>query len=251
MILLAIFAAIIGISSERAIRQEATDILLKRWASETDSGEWCVFWLALAATQWRCGRLEGRVKDRALEIIDAGADLTRWEDEPLKRKRKIVLQKLRVQLLSPPPTPKKMAKPYRDSCEWEIGELIGYELLSKNWIVLRVTDLESADNKGSVAPVCEILDWKGNMIPELSILKRLPVLLGSRSNGNGQIHIGRAREKELPIDRIKRLGLKTPPSLVSNIKVHLPEGGVGFRGGMTFVLWRFLDRYLQEDFGLK
>ena len=117
--------------------------------------------------------------------------------------------------------------------------------------MLRVTDLGSTDNKGSVAPVCEILDWKGELIPELSVLKKLPILLGSSSTGSGQIQIGSARKKKFPANRIKRLNLKATPSAMSNIKIHLPGGAVGFRGGLSFVLWRFLDRYLEEDFGLK
>jgi hypothetical protein len=230
---------------------EATDILLKRWAGETGSGEWYVFWLALAATQWKCGRLEERVKNRALEIIDARADLTRWEDESLKRRRNAALQKLRVQLLSQQPSQRKIAKPFRDTCDWAVGELIGYELRSKKWIVLRVTDLSRTNNKGSIAPVCEILNWEGDVIPKLSVLEKLSIRLQTGTNGNGQIHIGRARERELPLDRIKRLGLKTRPSPMSHIKIHLPGGAVGFRGGLSFVLWRFLDRYLEKDFGLK
>jgi hypothetical protein len=50
---------------------EATDLLLKEWAGETDKHEWGVFWLALAATQWKCGRLEGRVEEKALQVIEA------------------------------------------------------------------------------------------------------------------------------------------------------------------------------------
>src|SRR3990172_5234816 len=101
---------------------EATDLLLGDYASELDdidSGP--VIWLALAATQWKCGRLEPRVKERALGLIDDGTDLLRWrEDAKLAKKRQAVLDKLRGQLLSDPPRAKRIPKTYRSTCEWEV-----------------------------------------------------------------------------------------------------------------------------------
>src|SRR4051812_21584541 len=47
---------------------------------DLDVDEKPVFWLALAATQWRVGRLEDEVRARALDVIDSGRDLTRWEE---------------------------------------------------------------------------------------------------------------------------------------------------------------------------
>src|SRR5713101_9254352 len=52
---------------------ESADIL----ADEDDA---CVFWLALAGTQWKLGRLIDRVRDRALKIIDYGVDLRRFQE---------------------------------------------------------------------------------------------------------------------------------------------------------------------------
>jgi hypothetical protein len=55
---------------------EATKALLREWsASLNDPDESPVFWLALAATQWRCGRLEDHVLQQALNVIDSGSDL--------------------------------------------------------------------------------------------------------------------------------------------------------------------------------
>src|SRR4051794_1625008 len=84
---------------------DATDKILSEYSGQAEES---VMWLALAATQWKGGRLEERVKKRAIEIIDAGSDLNRWQDNPsLIAKRKVVLEKLRSQLLSPqPPTTK-------------------------------------------------------------------------------------------------------------------------------------------------
>lgn len=63
-----------------------------------------VLWLALAATQWKCGRLEPHVLQQALEAIDSGSDLASWDAGSRdQKKRQAVLQKLRAQLVSPQP----------------------------------------------------------------------------------------------------------------------------------------------------
>ena len=50
--------------------QQATEILLLEYREILDDPDVAsVFWLALDATQWRCGRLEPRVKEQALDIL--------------------------------------------------------------------------------------------------------------------------------------------------------------------------------------
>jgi hypothetical protein len=70
---------------------------------DLDVDEEPVFWLALAATQWRIGRLENEVRARALDVIDSGRDLTRWEEAGPRAvaKRAAALTALREQLTSP------------------------------------------------------------------------------------------------------------------------------------------------------
>jgi hypothetical protein len=118
---------------------EATDKILREYYCQEES-EMGVVWLALAATQWNCGRLEERVKAKALEIIESGSDLKRWTDKALERKRGAALSKFREQLLSPQPAAKRIPKPFRSTCDWELGELIAHRLIYGKWIVLRVTD---------------------------------------------------------------------------------------------------------------
>ncbi|HEX5322220.1 MAG TPA: hypothetical protein VFW40_00440, partial [Capsulimonadaceae bacterium] len=120
--------------------EEASNRLLQEWSSELDdSDSGPVFWLALADTQWRCGRLEPRVKARAEAIIADKSDLARWQEDPsLLRKREAVLAKLAEKLASPPPPPKKLPKRFRNHCDWAVGELIAYELLSGQKVIFRV-----------------------------------------------------------------------------------------------------------------
>jgi hypothetical protein len=117
---------------------QATGKILNEYLT-TDETEMGVVWLSLAATQWKCGRLEERVKERALQLIDSGSDLRRWPEKSLANKRNTALFNLREQLLSPQPSVQRIAKPFRGTCEWELGELVAYRLLSGKWIVLRIT----------------------------------------------------------------------------------------------------------------
>src|SRR5262245_16853392 len=85
----------------------ATDKLLARWGDSLqrpDDG--AVFWLALAATQWRYGCLQSDVSARAVEIIDSGTDLVRWRNSPDESRRAAVLTRLKRQLARPLPVSK-------------------------------------------------------------------------------------------------------------------------------------------------
>jgi hypothetical protein len=110
---------------------EATNRLIAESADilndEDDGG---VFWLSLAATQWKFGRLLDSVRDRAIKIIESGSDLRRWEDNPKAEtnQRRKHLDKLRTQLLTPPPKPKKV-KPFpKSSTNFKPGDVAAYRL---------------------------------------------------------------------------------------------------------------------------
>ena len=57
-----------------------------------------IFWLALAAIQWEYGRLDDRVKRRALHIISVGKDARRWLSSPQAQRRQQILQRLKEKL---------------------------------------------------------------------------------------------------------------------------------------------------------
>ena len=70
---LELFAA--GVSAS-----EGTATLIEEWNGLLDDPwEGPDFWIALAATQLEVGRLEARVRDQALSLIDSGVELARWE----------------------------------------------------------------------------------------------------------------------------------------------------------------------------
>jgi hypothetical protein len=192
---------------------ETSDKILREYYRQGES-EMGVAWLALAATQRNCGRLEERVKVKALEIIESGSDWKRWTDKAFERKRGAALSKLREQLLSPQPA---IPKPFRSTSAWELGELIAYRLISGKWIVLRVTDF--SEDKGGVYPQCEILDWIGDAVPAGDQLEGLSVRMGSGHIKHEQVLIG---------------------------------GPLGFKGGgLPFALWRTFDQHLETYYGLR
>lgn len=216
---------------------EATDRVLLEWKdSLADPDENSIVWLALAATQWKLGRLESGVKQKALEVIDSGCNLVCWEGKD-REKRRAALEKLRDQLDSPQPKQKKVPKRFRDDCDWIEGELIAYKTLSEKKVLFRVIGFHQ--DKGGKSPVCELLNWKGNIIPSKLRLRFLRVKIKTYPNGRkiSQFMIGRSSERELPKERIERVGLilkRTQPV-----------------GGFFVFTWRYLDQQLSDNFGIE
>lgn len=134
-------------ATERLIR-ESSEIL----ADEDDA---VVFWLALAATQWKLGRLVDDVRDRAVAIIDAGDDLRRWAGSGRSEinQRKKQLAKLREQILSPQPKPKKL-KPFpKSSTEFRVGDVAAYRLDERTSVRFCVLHLWG-DRGGTYCDIC-------------------------------------------------------------------------------------------------
>jgi hypothetical protein len=217
---------------------EATQRLLREWAETlNDPDEGPVFWLALAATQWKKGRLEDFVLQRAITTIDGGADLERWDVNSRDyKKRQKVLEKLRAKLTSPQPPPKRIPKRFRDSNTWPVGDLVSYRLVSGRLVIFRVIGHHT--DRGGTAPVCELLDWVGDAIPKN--LAALGVRRGAEITPGffiTQFMVGGVRANERPDDRLCQLGVNLKPS-------QKPSQ-------FTVTLWRRLDPLLKERFGIE
>jgi len=216
---------------------KATKALLKQWSqSLQDPDEAPVFWLALAATQWKYGRLEKQVLKQALEVIDSGSDLARWNSGSQDyKKRQAVLLRLRAQLVSRQPAEKRIPKRFRSANEWKKGDLVAYRLLSGRFVIWRVIGHHT--DKGGTAPICELLDWVGNDVPGESQLRVINIRKTNEPRPITQWMISSAKAKERPDDRLRHLGINHQPS-------QRP-------GGFTVILWRWLDRILKEGFDLE
>ena len=115
-----------GLTAEQATQRlvsESADIL-------RDEGDSTVFWLAVAATQWKLGRLMESVRDRTVQLIDSGIDLRRWEGASVSEinQRKNYLAKLREQLLGPQPKPRKLKRIEKSSTDFQAGDIAVFHL---------------------------------------------------------------------------------------------------------------------------
>ncbi|MBI2840595.1 MAG: hypothetical protein HYX75_19950 [Acidobacteria bacterium] len=212
----------------------AVDKLLTEYASSVaDPDDAPVFWLALAAVQWKLGRLEERTVQSAIRVIDSGEDLERWHDPKDRKRREIVLRKLRAQLLSPPPSAKRVPRKIKSACEWGVGEVVGFRLSSHRWVLMRVIGHHS-DYGGRYA-VCELLDWVGESFPSSERIAALAVRFKASPRGISQFLFQEPRVKK-DRSRIVRLGITSSPAQKC--------------GGYTAFVWPHVDRQLKEIFSL-
>ncbi len=113
---------------------EATERLLEAYgytfdvdANDTDAR---VAWIALAVTQWKTGRLLDSVRDKAVECIDAGADLELWEDPKGRKQREAALRKARADLLSPQRPPTRISRQVGNHSPFSPGDVVRYTAFS-------------------------------------------------------------------------------------------------------------------------
>jgi hypothetical protein len=157
--------------------EDATNALLAEWADALDDHDVaCAFWLALADTQWRVGRLEDRVRDRALTIIDSGDDLARFgHDRRLAGRRRIVLDRLREEITSPQRAPARIRAPFRSVSPVAVGDVFWVNVTGGR-VLLRCVAI-TGDERDSY-PTVEVLDWLGPDAPPD------PAVLEARSGGS-------------------------------------------------------------------
>jgi hypothetical protein len=93
--------------------------------------------LALAALQWERGKLQERLKKKAIAILESGQGLERWEDEgePTLTERRQVYESLRQQLLSPPPAPPRRPRRPRLKINYQEGDWFGVPLTGGGYAV--------------------------------------------------------------------------------------------------------------------
>jgi hypothetical protein len=115
------------------------DRLVQKYGSEVadpDAGP--TFWLVVADMGWKLGRLDARARSAAMAVIESGGDLDRWQTGATRRKRAAVLDRLREQLLRPPPNPKRIGRRVAATTDWRVGEVFALRLRSARLTLLRV-----------------------------------------------------------------------------------------------------------------
>src|SRR5207245_10674356 len=121
-------------------------------------------WVEVAGGGGKGGRRERGVLQHAVSVIGSGLDLARWDGGSRDdQQRQAVLERLRVQLTSRQPPERRIPRQFRDSNEWQAGDLVAYRLISGRFVILRVIGHQT--DKGGTAPVCELLDWVCEELP--------------------------------------------------------------------------------------
>lgn len=161
---------------DRVPDDEASRRMIEDW-SDLASDEEPVFWLALAATQSDLGRLEEHVRQRALQVIDTGADLDlrRPAGDEWVTARAAVLDALRAQLTGAQPSRKAMRRPWRHVTDLTAGTVLARTRNDGVVVVLRVVTTIADLFTGAVRPVLQRLDWSGRELPPAELLDSLPV----------------------------------------------------------------------------
>lgn len=110
--------------------EEAADKVLAEFAPDlADEVSAPVVWLALAVSQHQRGRLTSEVCERALAVIDSGADLRRWQGASprLRATRAAVLAKIRDKLTGPQPERRLVRRPARRLSTLLPGDVLAYQ----------------------------------------------------------------------------------------------------------------------------
>jgi hypothetical protein len=214
---------------------EAVDRLTIDYASSIeDSEEAAVFWIAVAYAAWRLGRPSTRATTTALQIIENGADLSRWTDEKDRRQRQAVLGRVKRDLELAAPAPRHIRAPIIVNNQWAAGDIVAYRLASGFWTPFRV--IGHHIDKGGRFAIYEPLDWVGLNLPVSSDMTDLPVRRSIPPWDASQFLLEEPRRKQ-DLERIRHTGINSPPT-------QHPANFFGF-------IFRRLDDSLEQIFGLR
>jgi hypothetical protein len=143
-----------GVSAEEALLKVEKEFS----HASKDPDNRAAFWTALAATQMQLGRLDDRVRDQTIAVIDSGGDLHMWESTDAGR-RNAVLAKLRSQLLGPQKRPIRVRRPKRELSPVQAGETFVLGLQDGREARFRTLAVHSY-RVGDV-PIVEMVDERG------------------------------------------------------------------------------------------
>ena len=193
--------------------QLASDTIAREYgASLEDPSTTTSFWIALALTQWKIGRLEDRIKAVALRIIDEDLDLRKWDGSPDRRKRANALAEARRKIVSPQPAARPIPKPLPVQLPgWVFAEVVGVRLPNGKLALLHMICYESCSRYGVKAPVVSVLNWLGESIPTTDeILKLNFINWRGITRGNHLYVLATHKRAPFTEEKFLHLGLAKP-----------------------------------------
>lgn len=149
-----------GLSTEEATAK----IIHEYQHSAEDPDNRTSFWTGLAAMQLQLGRLLPEVRDKTIEIIDAGGDLPLWAETGPTGSRKAALDKLKLQLLGPQKAPVKVRAPIKIFSPVVAGQTVAWLLPDGREVLLKVLAVKEW-RQGSY-PIVDIVDEGGRPLLE-------------------------------------------------------------------------------------
>lgn len=167
-----------------------------------DEDDGPVFWFALADTLWNLGRLDDFVKEKAMYYLNEGGNLRKWKLENPKEsiKREKVLNDLYNKLNTIQPEKKRISKRKLYKCEWKIGDVFAYPLLSNEakdnglygrYIIL-IKVGEVTWYPGHVIPIVRIKITKDNQLPnsaeEIDMLEYVQISIDFKNRCDKQLY---------------------------------------------------------------
>ncbi len=100
--------------------------------------------------------------DTALDILDRGGDVARWEEEDpgLAKQRQQVLERLRMKLAGPQPAPKRLKRPVPHGVAFDVGDAVLLRSPGGKRATVVVAGHKAGWPKGTENPVVELLLWE-------------------------------------------------------------------------------------------
>lgn len=169
----------------------------KEAVNDPDDGP--LLWTGLAAAQQRLGRLQSDVRDRAIAVVDAGADLHLWDDRKLREPRRLALAKLRAELLGPQRERVAVRRPRRKPSPVAKGQVFLLRLDDGREARFNVIGME--EHRMGDLPILQLIDDRGRTY------RRRLELLGKVDWPRAQFEIVPPRWSDLPTsDEIRVVG---------------------------------------------
>ena len=190
------------------------------------------FWLALALTQWKLGRVDPRVRAAALRIIDEDIDLAKWAGSPERSRRATALRKARRTFLMTAPPAKPIPKPLPLQLPgWEFGEVVGYRMPNGRLVLLHHLYYAAWSVVRTKAPVVSILNWFEARVPDAQEVTALTYINhDGRLGGPHLLSLAMPPRRRLQETAFARIGHRKP---VTRDEASATIRGIGGHEGLT------------------
>jgi hypothetical protein len=191
--------------------EQATAKILRQYrAAVNDPDEATALWTGLAATQFRLGRLQPDVRDRALSLIDGGSDLHLWEGSTSARV--MALDKLRSQLLGPQRMPVTLRRRRSIASPVRAGEVFTLRIDENRHATCRVLAVQH--DRYADCPVVELIDEHGKAYEDTDTFPELLELRSRTTRKPARWVVVPTRRADMPTaNDLVVVGHRRPPVL--------------------------------------